>query len=401
VNPLPTNTTTAKTYFGGTHRTRAPEETWRIIEPKLARFGITRVADVTGLDAIGIPVMMAVRPLGKTLGVTQGKGQTPLLAKVSGVMEAIEDWHAEFAHPLVARAGTTSAELGLPYDIQGLPRDPDALLTESMTLDWVAATCLPSGRETFLPREVVCYDGLTSRAWTPSGLRWNSNGLASGNCVEEATLHGLYEITERDAISLLPSTGRMPDIDPDTVKDEACIALVGKIRAAGADVRLTHVPSRFGVPVFIAWIWSGEFALPMLGCGAHLAPEVALSRAITEAAQTRLTGIAASRDDLGPDLYDQVREGVDGLSAGPPATTRWADVADGFTVRFDDVNEELDWACAQVVRVTGGEPLLVDLSVDPDIAVVRVIVPGAVFDIDRVHPTAEFEITGGDGQCPT
>ena len=42
---------------------------------------------------------------------------------------------------------------------------------------------------------------------------------------------------------------------------------------------------------------------PFLGVGCHLSPEVALARALTEAAQSRLTFIAGSRDDMFPEHY--------------------------------------------------------------------------------------------------
>ncbi|MQS39922.1 hypothetical protein FFZ77_31390, partial [Streptomyces katsurahamanus] len=60
-----------KVYVTGTHRARLPAETWDTIRPLLPRFGISRVADVTGLDVIGLPVAVAFRPLSRTLAVSQ------------------------------------------------------------------------------------------------------------------------------------------------------------------------------------------------------------------------------------------------------------------------------------------------------------------------------------------
>lgn len=54
------------------------------------RSGITRVADLTRLDYIGLPVYTAIRPNSQTLTASQGKGANPLLAKLSAVMEGIE-----------------------------------------------------------------------------------------------------------------------------------------------------------------------------------------------------------------------------------------------------------------------------------------------------------------------
>ena len=87
--PLP------KAYCRGTHRLIAPEVSLSRIQPHLASFGITRCADVTGLDRIGIPVCCAIRPRNRSLQVSNGKGLRLVDAQVSALMEAIELFHAE------------------------------------------------------------------------------------------------------------------------------------------------------------------------------------------------------------------------------------------------------------------------------------------------------------------
>ena len=52
----------AKRYTHGTHRICTPDETLARLQPLLATMGITRIANVTGLDRTGIPVVMVVRP---------------------------------------------------------------------------------------------------------------------------------------------------------------------------------------------------------------------------------------------------------------------------------------------------------------------------------------------------
>ena len=49
----------------GTHRAATLEATWRRFSPAAERAGITRLAELTGLDTLGIPVWAAVRPMGK------------------------------------------------------------------------------------------------------------------------------------------------------------------------------------------------------------------------------------------------------------------------------------------------------------------------------------------------
>src|SRR6266496_3142850 len=84
-----------KSYRAGTHRIRNPEQTLAEYLPKAKDMGITRLANVTGLDWVGIPVYNAIRPNSRSLSVSQGKGVTLEAAKVSALMESIEYWHAE------------------------------------------------------------------------------------------------------------------------------------------------------------------------------------------------------------------------------------------------------------------------------------------------------------------
>ena len=47
-----------KAYRHGTHRTVDPTSTLARVQPYFARMGISRIANVTGLDRIGVPVVM-------------------------------------------------------------------------------------------------------------------------------------------------------------------------------------------------------------------------------------------------------------------------------------------------------------------------------------------------------
>lgn len=375
---------TTKTFWGGTHRVRLPEETWDIIRPKLRRFGITRIADVTGLDVIGIPVVMAVRPLAKLLSVSQGKGQTATLAAVSGAMESIEMWHAEHAVPATAHPHTPARELTLPYGVRELLSVPGGLLTEDTPLDWVDAVGIATGRAVPLPVVLVGLTAPHEQRWLPSGLRAGSNGLASGNCREEAALHALYEVIERDVLSQPNLDDVRVDIDPRSITDEMCGALLDRMYSAGVTVRIFHVPNRFRVPCFGARIWNEDFPVVALGWGAHLAPEVAVSRALTEAAQSRLASLVGSREDL-PAVYEHVRRGGANPLSPPEEPVSWADVFAGDN-GFTDVADELRTVSTVVTEVADAEPLLVDLSTEDDIAIARVVLPGAKLDVDRFHP---------------
>ncbi len=77
------------------HRISTASDTLFRILPLAAAAGITRIADVTGLDRIGVHTAMVARPNSCSLSVFQGKGLDLASAKVSGLMEAIETHHAE------------------------------------------------------------------------------------------------------------------------------------------------------------------------------------------------------------------------------------------------------------------------------------------------------------------
>src|SRR3984893_12218712 len=89
-----------KRFWQGTHRTADPSETLARGRPHAARMGITRLGNITGLDHIGIPVAVAVRPNSRSVSVSQGKGLELPQAMASALMEDCEGFHAEEIGPL-------------------------------------------------------------------------------------------------------------------------------------------------------------------------------------------------------------------------------------------------------------------------------------------------------------
>lgn len=398
---LPAPAGTSKVHTAGTHRVRRPEHTWDLVASLLGDFGVTRVSDITGLDNLDVPVAMAIRPLARTLTVSQGKGQTLLLAMVGAAMESIELWHAENVRPPLLHAGTPAGALALPYRLADVDTVPGSLLDDASPLDWIGATGAATGRAAPVPADLARLDGPDEERWRPPGLARSSNGLASGNSYTEAVIHALCEVVERDALSRLSTSSPGVHVNPDSLPPDAGAELVARIHRAGARLGLVQVVNRFGVPTFAARLWSPDFPLSALGYGAHLSPEVAVSRAITEAAQSRLTSIAGSRDDL-TDIYGLLARGD--LHHPPPVEevrADWTELTAERPPAFLDLADELQWLCAAVLAGTGGEPLVVDLTTEPAIPVVKVILPGAGSDHAMIHPdrsgTAAIRLFAGGG----
>jgi YcaO-like protein with predicted kinase domain len=321
--------------LGSSRRRVRPEQTLERARAAFGLVGITRLADVTGLDRIGIPVWLAIRPNGRSLSGGQGKGTSAAAAQASAVMESIETWHAE---RLPAGETASFATLGPARALNPAALDPGpdwARWSAAADLAWLAGSDLLTGAETFLPRQSADVD-LTDLAG-PRFLAGSTNGLASGNHRDEATLHGLYELVERDAERrwrLRPGAERSRsalDLAVLAAAQPEAGALLEQIRAADCDVAVFNCTGPTAIATYRCVIADRirEFRpLRCSGVGAHGLARVAMLRAITEAAQSRATIIAGSRDDHYPSSYAAGLQDVL-LTGAPPPPRPECSVADG------------------------------------------------------------------------
>lgn len=281
------------------------------MRPHLAGLGITRLARQTGLDTIGIPCFAAVRPNSRTLAVNMGKGADDDAAMASAIMEAVEYAIAEAPESPVIRAtaGELRASGRTVFDIASwLP--PKAPMPDDLELAWLGGTDLFSGAPVQAPRDALVIGG----AETLSVISQSTNGLASGNTVEEATFHALCELIERDATTLWifkpDDAAAATEVDAAAFHDPIIDDLVARIGRAGLRLTLFDQTTNIGLPVIFALLAPRDqpatryFDLAA-GCGCHPVSARAAIRAITEAAQTRVSNIAGGRDDFDPAEYHQ------------------------------------------------------------------------------------------------
>ncbi|MFP2912380.1 YcaO-like family protein [Pyxidicoccus sp. 3LFB2] len=380
---------TPKAFRHGTHRVVSPNETLERVRRLMPVLGITRIANVTGLDTIGIPVVMVTRPNARSLAVSQGKGLTLDAAKASGLMESVEGYHAE--HVSLPLKLATYNELRFReavVDVAGLPRLSVSLFHENWRMLWVEGVDLARGSKVWLPFDLVHTDFTLPLPTGSGAFLMSSNGLASGNHVLEATLHGLCEVVERDATALWHARGPRAQagtrLELDSVEDPACREALEKYARAGVAVGVWETTSDVGVPAFTCSIIDREPEpqRPVAvagGMGCHPSREVALLRALTEAAQSRLTRISGARDDLHRKAYEAAKDGVAAerlrtrLREEPPVR-RFQDVPsqDGATLE-----EDLAWVMGKLMAVGLSQVVAVDLT-KPELGVpvVRVVVPG-------------------------
>jgi len=379
-----------KRHRDGTHRTVAPERTVERTLRHRRALGITRLADVTGLDRIGVPVTMVTRPNARSLAVNQGKGLSLDAARASGVMEAAETFHAEHPRlPLRLSSWRRLSAEAATADCSLLPLAPRTGFDADLELLWAPGVDLLSQEETWVPYELVHTHYTTT--WLPGqgSFLASSNGLASGNHPLEAIVHGLYEVIERDATVLWelssPEHRQTTAIDADAVIDDGCRWALDRFAAADVLVGMWEQTSDVGIPVFgceIIDASDGLDAAPAAaGMGAHHDRGVALSRALTEAAQSRLTAIAGSRDDqprsayaVGNDAATLRAHRADLIRTVTGATRPHDVTASTIHDTFDDDLRDL------LDRLTGAgveQVIAVDLSrPELGIDVVRVVAPG-------------------------
>jgi ribosomal protein S12 methylthiotransferase accessory factor len=298
----------------GTHRARSPVDTLRAYAPLAPQMGITRLANITGLDSIGLPVYTAIRPNGRTLATSQGKGIDAASAKVSALMEAVELFHEEEAgEQLRWDSYSQLKRRGHVIDVSRLPLRADRKLQLDGTRGlWMEGYDLVQSRPIWIPFEAVSSDIGSKATLEASPLIRSTVGLASGNHLLEAVAHALYEAIEHDCDVLHQTNPDPIRVDLSTVDDPGCRHVLDLLAAASVEVAVWDMTSELEVPAYDCvildppdrngWRVLGAFG----GSGCHVAPEIALLRAITEAVQSRLTFIAGSRDDMYRHEYAQV-----------------------------------------------------------------------------------------------
>lgn len=386
----------AKAYRRGTHRSVDPRQTLERIEPHLAKMGITRIANITGLDRIGIPVALACRPNSRSLSVSQGKGATLDAAKASAAMESIELFHAENIRlPLRLSSYEELRSSARVVDVAELPRAKDGLFHHRRRLLWIEGYDLLRHEKLWIPYEMVSTDFTLPFSDGYGCFPPNSNGLASGNNLLEAVSHGLCEVVERDAVALwgLSSAEQRShtELDLNSVTDDVCCELLEKFTRAKIAVQVWDVTSDVSLPCFRCLIAESNqdplhFGYSGRGFGCHPSRSVALSRALTEAAQARLTYIAGSRDDVSRSGYERMRrsDATSGaLASGVPEKRGYSSGADwDESTLVDDLKRELNslMACG-ISRV-----IVIDLTREEfQIPVAKVVVPGlegVIFESD-------------------
>ncbi len=291
----------------GTYDRAVPfAQTFALIPELRRRYGITRLADTTYLDRTAIPTYSALVPHSPDLlGVYNGKGLTREGAMVSAVMEATERQIGAVVH--LPTLHVSLREVGERIDLEaaGIRGNTDRDVT------CVLGTELFSGDVIPVPLAMVQCPWFGEKLIDVT----STNGLASGNNLTEAIYHALCELIERHAWTMYHVRSSLvprfylgydtPDraLAPEIILpsgDEDVDALVREIRACGLVVRAFALREAALPLTVLASVTEPQAPLPMahMGLGCALSPAHALTRALTEAVQSRVVDIQAAREDI-------------------------------------------------------------------------------------------------------
>ena len=385
-------------YIEGSQRVLDPETTLAKTTKLLPRIGVTRIANITDLDRVGIPVFSAIRPSAAAgaISIYSGKGFTETNARISAIMESFERCLAEQPEVSINLAGIELEAERISDSYESLCESypalyPDALLlpqpvAEFTNMEWVMGHDIMNDVEVFVPSNAVFHPYIP-----PDGnklFRSNTNGLASGNTIEEAVLHGLLEVIERDALSIAEYTRNPGKEIALSESDGINYQLKMRMEKAGIQVKLWLLSSDVDIPTVVAALDDTVLkdpALLVMGAGSHLSPEIAVTRALTEAAQSRVVQIHGAREDT--DREKVVRTfGYDHMKK---LNSYWYE--DLESIQLDEMNDKscdtpaanIDTVLSSLDGIADGA-IIVNLSRGVEVPVIRAIIPMfELYTLDR------------------
>lgn len=388
----------------GVVRVIPPAQTIQRVLPLCEAIGVTRVSDVTGLDRAGIPNFMTVRPRDADgISYYNGKGITRAAAKAGALMEALERYSGEICDlPVTCCTRSEIERSGPAVDPTTLIQPLVSRYDLSTPLDWVQGYDLLGDQPVYVPLNVVVCPYEPSPGATRLFFA-DTNGLASGNTIEEAICHAICEVLERDAAAMVDA-GRVLAVGVEALRalakpGERARDLLGvgpparlidletlptrqlkvarKMRRAGLTVHVRDVTGATGIPSFDCVCIERKLDGHHLvhgGAGAHPDARVAVSRALTEAAQSRLSHIQGGREDL-----PHILEHNDGLcdpenAFGPAEMRSFAAVKSYEHATIDD---DIRFMLDRIPRAGLDRVIAVDLTrPELGVPVVCVVIPG-------------------------
>lgn len=265
-----------------------------------------------------------------------GRAVDSQTAEMGAILEALERSAGGTPRaPIQIRTATYKEVADLAVDPSSLGLYPDSTYAmrgssvrefdSDLLLDWVWGFSFRRQEPVLVPIDSVFY--LRNKYGSSDGMPlWHetSSGCAVGASPEEAILHAVLEVCERDAFLLTWLTRRTPEQVPtDGLKSERAYFLVNRIkRTTGYDVHLFDITPEQGIPC----VW----ALAVNNHGLETSPLSASTAAshldLRSSATSALCELAALLPQV-TTLYEERRERSYELSKDPSMVRDMADHA--------------------------------------------------------------------------
>ena len=212
---------------------------------------------------------------------TTGKGATEVQAQASAMMELIERFTSfGYKYDITASYNHIKDEVKdfkIFFPLLNHVDDEENIIRNlsEVSLEWTPGYNLSKNENTLVPS---IYKNIVG-----------TNGLASGNTLEEAVLHGICEVMERHVLTRIESDRIItPEIRPDSIDHPIARDLMNKYKANNMKLILNDFTLDMGIPTIAAIAYyTTDDGLDMLyiSAGTHTDPMKALIRALTELPQ--------------------------------------------------------------------------------------------------------------------
>jgi ribosomal protein S12 methylthiotransferase accessory factor YcaO len=214
-----------------------------------------------------------------------GKGLSSNQNFASACFEFIERYCARMRPGDVITESSFDELIDLAIDPQHFNLAENSSFLRAKKIDWVWGYSLSRKVPVLVPANLVFCPYLTSNN-DKYIVMSDSNGLASGNNMEEAILHGLLEIIERDQV-FISEYNRLPfkRIIPESVPG-ACKPTIDRLTDKGYQVSILSGTTDIPVPFMAAFIQHKKNPSNCsVAYGSYPDPALAIERALTEAIQ--------------------------------------------------------------------------------------------------------------------
>ena len=353
-------------------------ESYEKILPILKEIGVTRIVEITSMDKIGVPVFNCIKPDLNYYSVAHGKGITRSGSRISACMECLERYFGVNGKVELIKGSYNEFIGKFPMvNFDDIHLAKHSIFTPDSIIEWAKGWDIMNNTTYYYPKGLVNLKlGDTPLEDDFLLFQNSSNGLSGGMFILEAILQGLYEVIERDAItiSILSKQSQIEAlypqaIDPKSIFSDRVEPLLAKIEKAGLKVNIYDNTTDTKVPTFTCNVIDNE-NFSTTGWGSSLDWEVALSRAVTEAIQARAIFQASVRDVYYNDDFQA------GMLISSKIESDFKPLRKYPKIQFENFESELHYILDNLKKIGIDKVLVFPLTEnDLQVQVVKVVIP--------------------------